>query len=84
MTTQPTTLEEALQAVERDADAAIKSLGAALKVAKQAKAAAALGQIRDLQQAHGRRSRPGRPGGRSGRRPALGMALRRGRVVHLR
>jgi hypothetical protein len=51
MTTQRTTLEEALQAVERDADAAIKSLGAALKVAKRAKTAASLGQVRDLQQA---------------------------------
>jgi hypothetical protein len=51
MTTQPTTLEAALQAVELDADAALKSLGAALKQAKRAKTAAALGQIRDLQQA---------------------------------
>jgi hypothetical protein len=51
MTNQPTTLEEALQNVERDADAALKSLAAALKAAKRAKAAAALGQIRDLQQA---------------------------------
>jgi hypothetical protein len=51
MTTQPTTLEEALRAVERDADAAIKALGAALKAAKKAKSAAAHGQIRDLQQA---------------------------------
>ena len=49
--TQPTTLEEALEAVERDADAAIRSLGAALKAAKKAKSAAATGQIRDLQQA---------------------------------
>jgi hypothetical protein len=48
---QPTTLEEALEAVERDADAAIKSLGAALKAARKAKSAAATGQIRDLQQA---------------------------------
>jgi len=37
--------------VERDADAAIKSLGAALKAARRAKSAAALGQIRELQQA---------------------------------
>jgi hypothetical protein len=51
MSTKPTTLEEALQAVERDADAAIKSLGAALKAAKKAKSAAAFGQIRDLEQA---------------------------------
>ena len=51
MTTRPTTLEEALQAVERDADAAIRSLGAVLKAAKRAKTAAAVGQIRDLQQA---------------------------------
>ena len=51
MTTQPTTLECALEAVERDADAALKALSAALKAAKRAKAAAALGQIRDLQQA---------------------------------
>ena len=33
MTTPPATLEAALEAVERDADAAIKSLGAALKAA---------------------------------------------------
>lgn len=48
---QPTTLEAALAAVESDADAALKSLGAALKAAKRAKAAAAAGQIRDLSQA---------------------------------
>jgi hypothetical protein len=47
---QPVTLEESLQAVERDADAAIKALGAALKAAKKAKAAAALGLVRDLVQ----------------------------------
>lgn len=46
-----TTLEEALQAAERDADAALKALGAAVKAAKKAKAAAQVGQIRDLQQA---------------------------------
>jgi hypothetical protein len=51
MTTSRTSLEEALQAVERDADALIKSLGATLKVAKKAKSAAALGEIRDLEQA---------------------------------
>ncbi len=51
MTSRPTSLEEALRAVERDADAAIKSLGAALKAAKKAKAAAALGQVRELEQA---------------------------------
>jgi hypothetical protein len=50
MTDRSTSLEEALQAVERDADAAIKSLGAALKAARKAKSAAALGQIRDLEQ----------------------------------
>jgi hypothetical protein len=44
-------LEEALQLVERDADAAIKALGAALRSAKKAKAAAALGLVRELQQA---------------------------------
>lgn len=48
---QATTLEEALQAVERDADAAIKALGASLKAAKKAKAAAAVGLVRDLVQA---------------------------------
>jgi hypothetical protein len=51
VTTGPSALEEALQAVERDADAAIRALGAALKAAKKAKSAAAVGQIRDLQQA---------------------------------
>ena len=48
---QPTTLEGALQSVERDADSAIKALGAALKAAKRAKAAAASGLVRELQQA---------------------------------
>lgn len=48
---QPTSLEEALQVVEREADAALKALGAAVKAAKRAKSAAALGQIRELQQA---------------------------------
>jgi hypothetical protein len=48
---EPENLEEALEAVERDAEAAIKSLGAALKAAKKAKSAAASGQIRELQQA---------------------------------
>ena len=48
---RPATLEEALQLVERDADVAIKALGAALKAAKRAKAAASLGLVRDLQQA---------------------------------
>jgi hypothetical protein len=48
---RPATLEEALQLVERDADVAIKALGAALKAAKKAKAAASLGLVRDLQQA---------------------------------
>lgn len=51
MTNQPNSLEEALQDVERDADTAIKALGAALKTAKKAKTAAAHGQVRDLQQA---------------------------------
>jgi hypothetical protein len=51
MTTEPTNLEGALQSVERDVDACIKALGAALKAAKRAKTAAVLGQIRDLQQA---------------------------------
>jgi hypothetical protein len=50
MTDQPNSLEEALQAVERNADGAIKALGSALKAAKKAKAAAAHGQVRDLQQ----------------------------------
>lgn len=51
MIDRPATLEAALQAAERDADAAIKSLGAALKAAKRAKAAAELGQLRELEQA---------------------------------
>lgn len=53
MTTRPTGLEEALREVERDADTAIRSLGAALKAAKRAKSAAAAGQIRDLEQSMG-------------------------------
>ncbi|MDQ3384538.1 MAG: hypothetical protein M3503_00770 [Actinomycetota bacterium] len=45
------TLEGALEALERDADAAVRSLAAALKEAKKAKAAASSGQLRDLRQA---------------------------------
>lgn len=51
MNDTPSTLEEALDAVERDADATLKSLSAAVRVAKRAKAAAASGQVRDLEQA---------------------------------
>ncbi len=50
MIDQPNSLEEALQAVEREADAAIKAIGSALNAARKAKAAAAHGQIRELQQ----------------------------------
>ena len=50
MIDQPNSLEEALQAVEREADAAIKAIGSALNAAKKVKAAAAHGQIRELQQ----------------------------------
>lgn len=51
MTSPVITLEEALLTVERDADAALRSLGAALKAAKRAKTAVVVGQIRDIQQA---------------------------------
>jgi hypothetical protein len=51
VTNRPASLEEALEAVEGNADAAIKSLNAALSAAKRAKSAALLGQIRDLEQA---------------------------------
>ncbi len=51
MTVAPTTLEEALESLEADVDAAVRSLGAALKQTKRAKAAAATGQIRELQSA---------------------------------
>ena len=50
-TPAPTTLEEALDAVERDADAALRALSAAAREAKRLKAAAANGQLRDVQQA---------------------------------
>lgn len=46
-----TTLEGALETVERDADASVRALSSALKEAKKAKAAAATGQLRDLRQA---------------------------------
>ena len=46
-----TSLESSLSALERDADAAIRSLTAALKDAKKVKAAAAAGQLRELRQA---------------------------------
>ncbi|MHB8451783.1 MAG: hypothetical protein ACYDAQ_15255 [Mycobacteriales bacterium] len=51
MTARPATFEEALQVLERDVDAALRSLGAAVKVVKRAKSAAAVGQVRELQQA---------------------------------
>lgn len=51
MTDVPTSLESALQAAERDADATLRALGAAVRSAKRAKAAASWGQLRDLQQA---------------------------------
>ncbi len=51
MTDQPTTLEDALQGLERDVDGAVKSLGAALKEARRVQGAAAAGQMRELQQA---------------------------------
>lgn len=45
------TLEEALEVVEGDIDAAVKVLSSALREAKKAKAAAAAGKLRDLRQA---------------------------------
>src|SRR5713101_5833909 len=45
------TLEAALQAAERDAEAALRSLAAVTKEAKRVKAAAVHGNVRDLQQA---------------------------------
>jgi len=47
----PTALEQALDALERAADASLKALLAAAKEAKRLKAAAATGQLRDVQQA---------------------------------
>ena len=47
----PTTLEQALDALERDADSSLRALLAAVKEAKRLKAAAATGQLRDVQQA---------------------------------
>ena len=44
-----TGLESALEALERDADAAVKTLTGALREAKKVKAAAAAGQLRDVQ-----------------------------------
>lgn len=53
MTASPAsiTLEQALDALERDADASLKALLAAAKEAKRLKAVAATGQLRDVQQA---------------------------------
>lgn len=51
MNPRSTSLEEALDSVERDAESLIKALGAVLKAAKKAKSAAAAGQVRDLEQA---------------------------------
>jgi len=44
-------LDEALDALEREAGAALRALSSAAKAAKRAKAAAAVGRIKDLQQA---------------------------------
>ena len=49
--TDGTSLEQSLAELERDADAAVRSLTAALKEAKKAKAAAVTGQLRELRQA---------------------------------
>lgn len=43
-------LEQALGALEREAEAAVRGLGAALKEAKKVKAAVATGQLRELRQ----------------------------------
>lgn len=51
MTDIDTGLEGALAHVERDADAVVRALSAALREAKKAKASAASGQLRDLRQA---------------------------------
>lgn len=51
MSDVPNALESALDATERDADATLRSLAAAVRSAKRAKAAAASGQLRELQQA---------------------------------
>jgi hypothetical protein len=48
---QPASLEEAFQAIEQGADAAIRALAAATKEAKKAKSAAAVGLVRELKQA---------------------------------
>ncbi len=50
-------LEDALDLAERDIDATLKGLAAAMREAKKAKAAAASGQLRDLVQALGAASR---------------------------
>lgn len=51
MLTNDNSLEQSLGALERDAEAAVRSLGAALREAKKVKAAAATGQLRELRQA---------------------------------
>jgi hypothetical protein len=48
--THAATFEEALRGAERDAEAALRSLAAAVKEARRAKAAASQGTVRDLQQ----------------------------------
>lgn len=47
----PGSFEGALEAIGRDAEAALRSLSAALKEAKRVKSAAGLGQVRELQHA---------------------------------
>lgn len=51
MNEHPNTLESALEATERDADATLRVLAAAVRSAKRVKAAASTGQLRELQQA---------------------------------
>lgn len=48
--TDANSLEQSLADMERDAEAAVRSLAAALKEAKRVKAAAAAGQLRELRQ----------------------------------
>lgn len=47
----PGSLEQALAAIEQEADVALRALGAAVREAKRAKSAAAVGQVRELGQA---------------------------------
>ncbi|MHB1710092.1 MAG: hypothetical protein ACYCV7_01630 [Acidimicrobiales bacterium] len=82
VTTDPDTLEQALDAVGQDAEAALRALAGAAKGAKRARTAAALGQVRELRAAlDATVQMADLAAGMLSSDPATRLALRRGGVV---